>query len=309
MSKIGRNSPCPCGSGKKYKKCCIGKPDHASIGKDMFNHLKNMMSYDEVKAMETSAIIQKLTSMGIIFDKDAFLQDVQEFYSAEQIKESWFENFEIVAEGRDEDFPFLAAWILWERLAPKHILSMEQMSDLIDKGFQYISDDDYASACDIWLKVWDALKCRFKPEIKSLDYLDKKYLGNFFILNFCQELEGELHNAGLKDQAYFEKRINYCREFINYFPEEDELIIHNMRRGIAESYTSLNNYEQADLEFKKLVEDYPDNPWSYIGWGDIYFFGKDKNITRANELYNKASLVVKDELDAMALEERLTELR
>jgi hypothetical protein len=25
--KIGRNQPCPCGSGKKYKKCCLGKPD------------------------------------------------------------------------------------------------------------------------------------------------------------------------------------------------------------------------------------------------------------------------------------------
>ncbi|MFC1523216.1 YchJ family protein [Thermodesulfobacteriota bacterium] len=23
--KIGRNSPCPCGSGKKFKKCCLGK--------------------------------------------------------------------------------------------------------------------------------------------------------------------------------------------------------------------------------------------------------------------------------------------
>lgn len=23
--KIGRNHPCPCGSGKKFKKCCIGK--------------------------------------------------------------------------------------------------------------------------------------------------------------------------------------------------------------------------------------------------------------------------------------------
>ena len=23
--KIGRNEPCPCGSGKKYKKCCLGK--------------------------------------------------------------------------------------------------------------------------------------------------------------------------------------------------------------------------------------------------------------------------------------------
>ena len=25
MTKIGRNAPCPCGSGKKYKKCCLGK--------------------------------------------------------------------------------------------------------------------------------------------------------------------------------------------------------------------------------------------------------------------------------------------
>jgi preprotein translocase subunit SecA len=24
--KIGRNEPCPCGSGKKYKQCCLGKP-------------------------------------------------------------------------------------------------------------------------------------------------------------------------------------------------------------------------------------------------------------------------------------------
>ncbi|MFZ4703348.1 MAG: SEC-C metal-binding domain-containing protein [Candidatus Methylumidiphilus sp.] len=22
-TKIGRNEPCPCGSGKKYKKCCM----------------------------------------------------------------------------------------------------------------------------------------------------------------------------------------------------------------------------------------------------------------------------------------------
>lgn len=28
MSKIGRNDPCPCGSGKKFKKCCIDKPEY-----------------------------------------------------------------------------------------------------------------------------------------------------------------------------------------------------------------------------------------------------------------------------------------
>ena len=24
-SPVGRNDPCPCGSGKKYKRCCLGK--------------------------------------------------------------------------------------------------------------------------------------------------------------------------------------------------------------------------------------------------------------------------------------------
>jgi len=25
--RVGRNQPCPCGSGKKFKKCCISKVD------------------------------------------------------------------------------------------------------------------------------------------------------------------------------------------------------------------------------------------------------------------------------------------
>lgn len=25
MTKVGRNDPCPCGSGKKYKSCCFAK--------------------------------------------------------------------------------------------------------------------------------------------------------------------------------------------------------------------------------------------------------------------------------------------
>jgi len=32
MAKIGRNAPCPCGSGKKYKKCCL--PLHREADKE-----------------------------------------------------------------------------------------------------------------------------------------------------------------------------------------------------------------------------------------------------------------------------------
>lgn len=41
--KIGRNEPCPCGSGKKYKKCCIDKPDDRSFS-DPLNFMDNYKS-------------------------------------------------------------------------------------------------------------------------------------------------------------------------------------------------------------------------------------------------------------------------
>ena len=29
MAKTGRNNPCPCGSGKKYKQCCLARDEAA----------------------------------------------------------------------------------------------------------------------------------------------------------------------------------------------------------------------------------------------------------------------------------------
>jgi len=34
MAKIGRNAPCPCGSGKKYKKCCLALHSTSSPRQD-----------------------------------------------------------------------------------------------------------------------------------------------------------------------------------------------------------------------------------------------------------------------------------
>jgi len=38
--KIGRNQPCPCGSGKKYKKCCLNNP--ALKGKFFYTDLDQL---------------------------------------------------------------------------------------------------------------------------------------------------------------------------------------------------------------------------------------------------------------------------
>ncbi len=31
MAKVGRNDPCPCGSGQKYKRCCLPREDAAAV--------------------------------------------------------------------------------------------------------------------------------------------------------------------------------------------------------------------------------------------------------------------------------------
>lgn len=310
MIKVGRNDPCPCGSGKKYKKCCIDKPIPELEHKSFKRYLDSFWSYEEVNEMSIDEIIDKLQSIGIAFEKEAFLRDVEKFYSAQQLSENWFETFKVTAVDRDEDFPWLGAWILWERLAPANILSMEQMSDLIDKGFEYLAENDSKSTCDVWLGVWDAIKLRIKPEFKNLDYLDIQYNGSFFIRNFCQDLQNELYNAGSEDPVYYEKSVEYCEEFCSYFPNEDELIIHNMRRSIAESYLHLKKIDEAKGELDSLIRDYPNNPWSYIAYGDMYWIGKDiiKDSSKAKEFYEKALLVAKDKQDKIVIEERLEDL-
>jgi tetratricopeptide (TPR) repeat protein len=311
MSKVGRNDPCPCGSGKKYKKCCLGKPLLEAAQNSFERCLDSFWSYEKVNEMSTEEIIDKLQSIGISFEKETFLEDVEMFYSAQQLSENWFKTFKVTADDRDEDFPWLGAWVLWERLAHANRLSMEQMNDLIDKGFEYLDENGAKSACDIWLGVWEAVKFRIKPELKNLDYLDKQYKGSFFVSNFCQDLEQELYNAGFEDPDYYKKCIEYCKEFCGYFPDEDELIIHNMRRSIAESYLQLKRIDEAKNELDSLVRDYPDNPWSYIAYGDMYWFEKDiiMDLNKAKELYERALLVVNNKYDKKVIEERLVDLK
>ncbi len=310
MGKIGRNDPCPCGSGKKYKKCCMDKDEQNFARPRASNQGRGHWWFEKVNEMSTADIIDKLASLGIHHDEKAFLKDVEECYSAEQIANKWFKIFRVVAAGRDLDFPLFAAWVLWERMAPEYLLSMEQMSDWVDKGYGYSVDNNPESACDVWLEVWEALKYRIKPEFKDLDFLEQQYSGSFFISNVCQDLEEELHNAGFKDKKYFEKRIDYCRDFCNYFPDEDELIIHNMKRAIAESYLCLKNISAAEHEFQEIIADYPDNPWSYIAFGDMYWFYQDiiGDFNKAKVLYEKALAVAKEKADISVIRDRLEDL-
>ena len=59
---------------------------------------------------------------------------------------------------------------------------------------------------------------------------------------------------------------------------------------------------------KKLVQDYPDNPWRYIGLGNMYFLDHEKDYVKAKEFYEKSSAIARDKSGITALKERLEDL-
>ena len=216
--QIGRNEPCPCGSGKKYKKCCLGKPGN-----------------------------------------------------------------------KDSD----------------------ELDELMQEGYFLLENNKTEEACEIWLEVWNKLKSRFSTDMKSIEDSERIFSGVELLYNWCQDLEMELRNAGINDSSFYKKRIDYCKEFISLFPETDSLTLHNMKRAVAESYFALGDSSKGDEAFKKLIKEYSENIWGYIGWGDMYFLPMNKkeapNYERAEQIYRMA--LDKDFEEEDILIERLNELK
>ncbi len=59
MSKIGRNELCPCGSEKKYKKCCIGKVYENNIDNSFLSYTKRNGSKELLKMFSLLQLIPK----------------------------------------------------------------------------------------------------------------------------------------------------------------------------------------------------------------------------------------------------------
>jgi hypothetical protein len=53
--KVGRNEPCPCGSGTKHKKCCLDAPSERVLER-LLTHLGSAMTIEQLKAAIREAI-------------------------------------------------------------------------------------------------------------------------------------------------------------------------------------------------------------------------------------------------------------
>jgi hypothetical protein len=175
----------------------------------------------------------------------------------------------------------------------------------IQLGYEHIMKDEAVKACDAWLSAWEEIKLILDVEkIEDLQALQKKYEWSDFLSNYIQDVEMELHNAGLENEEYIHKRIKYCNEMIELCGQEDGLIIENAKRAIAESYFALGNAEACDRLYSQWLDEDPAWGWGYIGWSDCYSFGTKKikpDHSKAEEIIRKAveKKDVRDRIDVL----------
>ncbi|MFQ5707100.1 MAG: YecA family protein [bacterium] len=104
-SKIGRNDPCPCGSGKKYKKCCMASHESEIRTQEEIN-MQQEAKYIINCALQSDARLVQLESL-LFFSThtgDAWLLDtddnlalclMQDFEEQEYVINETLENFSI----------------------------------------------------------------------------------------------------------------------------------------------------------------------------------------------------------------------
>jgi tetratricopeptide (TPR) repeat protein len=354
-NKIGRNDPCPCGSGVKYKRCCLNNKSVTinkttsksegpvvsrlaimrfqqkltdnpkqleSVTKETEKYFNRMdisfndfilqrWNLNKVRKMSTSEIIEKLQSLHIDFEIEQFKEQTQNYISAIQLSEDLYYTQDFHAKVLDEDFIWLAIIELWNRIIPERC-NMEMIDDLMQEGYEDIGKNNYRDGMEKWEKAWNMIRIIVPSNLKSVSAADE-FIPHLTqsIFNWCQDFKMESANAGLKDDSFYVKRIKYCQDFCRTFPLSDESIIRSMLRAEAESYASLGDIETADKLFQGLTTKFPDNVWSYIGWGDMYRNLKPDsrisgNYDKAEEKYRLGLARCNTEIDV--INERLDDL-
>lgn len=81
---VGRNDPCPCSSGKKFKKCCIDKPWEASPELEADLALGQRLIAEYEAEQKTNVLRDKLTVDGFSLETRSYspFEDSQEYHES-----------------------------------------------------------------------------------------------------------------------------------------------------------------------------------------------------------------------------------
>ena len=234
----------------------------------------------DVRGLSDEELISRLSKLGLDLDQAKLSKYAEKFHSAEVLVK------DLRAEGVLPDDPELHAWlyiiVLWERWL-KDRPCFELLDDWMQQGYVRCEEKDSVGACTLWLDVWKhVIRIADEHHLKKIDDIDKLFYGTQCFFNWVQDLEMELHNAGIDEKRFLEARKTFSEAFLKHFPESDENTIQNTRRALAEANFLLGNRKETERMFEQWLKDDPKWGFGWIGWADCWsMFGDDDDKAKA----------------------------
>jgi tetratricopeptide (TPR) repeat protein len=236
-------------------------------------------------------LLDKLHRFGLEVDRAELERLCEGALSAEEIARPLVDRCSAGdREGQpNEDWIWLCLLELWRRWWPERVC-VEFLDDKIQAGYDALERQEAASAAAIWLDAWsDVMRLCDLTGIDSIRKFDDRFSMYQSLFNWSQDLEDALWNAGRDDPELLRARIAVCEAALRRFPDEDELMVQNRRRAVAESYFELGETDKGEALFERWLAADPRWGWGWIGWADLHFFTnkQPKDYSRAGELLRR----------------------
>jgi tetratricopeptide (TPR) repeat protein len=326
MSAPGRNDPCPCGSGKKYKKCCTPKYDKAVVRAPSTAWMKEFlapaegeeaplffgdapMQPDYLDEETDDGILSKLRGFGVETNRKDFVAELRETLDPGRISDRWQGQLTADQKRSAGDLLFCAAIQFSRRWAPK-LNSYDKIEDLIGETESAGNVDGLGN----FRKVWQSLKELYviPNEFRSFEQIEEQFDSFYDLETVMFDYANGLWSAGMRQEGdkrleLLQERLQVCGEVIRLLPE---MMSHNLlewRRMYGQTLEGLGRYDEAEAAYEVLVKENPEWAWGYVSWGDLYVHRQEgQNLAKAREIYSRGLERCRKDRDA--LEDRLKDL-
>jgi len=267
-----RNDPCPCGSGLKYKKCCISKEVDETVPKDETGRTR-AAAYKHMADRDWTAAIDKFKAiLDSVPDRHAILAAIGACYDG-------MDEYLTAAEFHEKA---LAVCPESDRFATMHRLGMSRAcAQRIEKAAD-------AFRCCLELAGNETEKVEIEDLLRICDEIQngKKNPGVFFILIQMIKTFGEM------DEELYESAATRLERLVSIDPE-NSVIFYNL--GVV--YTFLKREREAWENFHRAVLLKPDYPEAWYNMGQISLL-QERDFSRALNCFGRAVAIRPDYIGA-----------
>jgi hypothetical protein len=222
------------------------------------------------RAMSDEVLLENLRGLGLDVDRERLLDAFPGYISAEKLADAMIGNAPSRVPDARTDRVWIALTCLWERWRPD-LANCEMLDDMMQAGYAALGEPDGIRACRLWLDAWRAILDLIpRSGTDSLETFDEQFAGTQSLFNWLQDLETELHNAGLEDPQFFRERIAFCKAVITRF-SGGVLPSESFQAAWAQSHFELGDCEQGDRLFRGWLDESPQWGGGWMAWSDSYW--------------------------------------